>query len=160
MQRYGLRVCLLGLCLLVLVPAGLFAFGLAGGPAAAQDGSRFGLSDTDRIAIRNVISRQVAAFRHDDGDAAFAFAAPGIKQRFGTADTFMHMVRAGYQAVYRPQRFEFLDIVDLNGEPAQRVYVIGPDGNPAIALYAMQRQSDGTWLIAGCYLIEMPGETA
>jgi hypothetical protein len=36
--------------------------------------------------------------------------------------------------------------------------VIGPDGQPALALYAMERQPDGSWRIAGCTLTRPPGE--
>jgi hypothetical protein len=39
---------------------------------------------------------------------------------------------------------------------AQKMIVVGPDGKSYIALY-MEKQSDGTWRIAGCTLLEIPG---
>ena len=116
-------------------------------PAAAQE-----LSDGDRAAIRDVIGRQVEAFRRDDGDAAFGLASPNIQQMFGTSGTFMDMVRQGYQPVYRPRAFDFAEIVELNGQPAQKVHVVGPDGRPVDAFYPMTRLPDGTWRIDGCFL--------
>src|ERR1700754_3090764 len=86
-------------------------------PAMAQDAA---LSDTDRAAIRDVIGRQVEAFRRDDGDAAFGFASPTIQRMFGSSDIFMDMVRQGYQPVYRPRVFDFAEIVELNGQPTQK----------------------------------------
>ena len=71
--------------------------------------------------------------RRDDAEAAFGFASPGIRSLFGTSGTFMDMVRQGYQPVYRPQVFEFREIVDLHGLPTQKVHVIGPDGRPVTA---------------------------
>src|SRR6185436_10891700 len=118
-------------------------------PAAAQEAA---LSEADRAAIRDVIGRQVEAFRRDDGDAAFGFASPHIQHLFGSSDIFMDMVRQGYQPVYRPRVFDFREIVDLHGQPAQKVHVIGPDGRPVTAVYPMARQPDGSWRIDGCFL--------
>jgi hypothetical protein len=110
------------------------------------------VSAADRTAIRNVIEGQVEAFRRDDGAAAFGYASPNIQGLFGTAETFMEMVRQGYRPVYRPQSFEFREIVTLHGMVTQKVHVIGPDGRPVTAFYPMTRQPDGSWRIEGCYL--------
>jgi hypothetical protein len=115
-------------------------------PAQAQ------VSPADQTAIRGVIEGQVEAFRRDDGAAAFGYASPGIQGMFGTAETFMDMVRQGYRPVYRPQVFEFREIVTLQGMVTQKVHVIGPDGRPVTAFYPMTQQPDGSWRIEGCYL--------
>ena len=124
----------------------LFA-SVAGGPARAQD-----LSATDRSAIRDTIQGQVEAFRRDDGGRAFGFASPMIQGMFGTPEIFMDMVRQGYQPVYRPRVFDFREIVELDGQPTQKVHVVGPDGRPVTAYYPMVQLPDGTWRINGCYL--------
>ena len=124
----------------------------AAAPSAGADADPFGLLEADRTAIVRVIDAQLQAFRRDDGDGAFAVASPGIRRMFGDADTFMRMVRDGYQPVYRPQRVCFLDIVDYHGRPTQRVFVVGPDGVGVVALYMMERQAEGKWLIGGCIL--------
>ena len=116
-------------------------------PAAAQE-----LSGSDRAAIRDVISQQLEAFRRDDGNAAFSFASPDVQRLFGTAQTFMDMVRKGYRPVYRPRVFDFGNIVEVNGQPTQRVHVVGPDGRRVNALYPMTRLPDGSWRIDGCFL--------
>jgi len=127
----------------------LLLLALAVVPAAAQDAA---LSEADRAAIRDVIGRQVEAFRRDDGDSAFGFASPSIQQMFGRSDVFMDMVRQGYQPVYRPRVFDFREIVELNGQPAQKVHVVGPDGRPVTAFYPMTQLPDGSWRIDGCFL--------
>ena len=124
----------------------LVLFGLAF-PAAAQD-----LSAADRSAIRDVIQGQVDAFRRDDGGHAFGLASPMIQGMFGSPEIFMDMVRQGYQPVYRPRVFEFREVVTLDGQPTQKVHVIGPDGRPVTAYYPMVQLPDGTWRINGCYL--------
>ncbi len=123
------------------------------GTASAQDSRLSGdLSAADRQAIRDIIRSQVDAFRRNDDAAAFGYASPGIQRLFGTPGTFMDMVRQGYQPVYRPRVFDFEEIVDLNGQPTQKVRVIGPDGRPLTAFYPMRRLPDGSWRIDGCYL--------
>src|SRR5689334_8178466 len=104
--------------------------------AQAQDES---ISPSDSEAIRAVIQSQVDAFRRDDGDAAFGYATPEIQRLFGSPEIFMDMVRQGYQPVYRPRLFDFEEIVSLNGQPTQKVRVIGPDGRPVTAFYPMRR---------------------
>ncbi len=115
-------------------------------PAAAQ------VSPSDQEAIRDVIQKQVEAFRRDDGDTAFGYASPNIRGMFGTPDVFMDMVRQGYRPVYRPRVFEFREIVTLHGMVTQKVHVVGPDGRPVTAFYPMTQLPDGSWRIEGCYL--------
>jgi hypothetical protein len=118
-----------------------------GVPASAQD-----LSPADRSAIREVIQSQVEAFRRDDGADAFGYASPSIRGMFGSPETFMDMVRQGYQPVYRPKVFDFREILTLHGQVTQKVHVVGPDGRPVTAFYPMTQLPDGTWRIDGCYL--------
>jgi ketosteroid isomerase-like protein len=121
--------------------------------AGAAAAARAELAAADRDAIEATISAQIEAFQRDDGDAAFAFAAPGIRAQFGDAETFMAMVQAGYNAVYRPQSVRFLSLEVTDGVPTQEVHVIGPDGVPYFALYLMERQADGSWRIGGVLLV-------
>lgn len=116
------------------------------------------LNAADRAAFQRIISEQIEAFRVDDGAKAYGYAAPSLHQIFPSAEIFMQMVKRGYQPVYRPQRFTFGETGnDPLGRPSQKVVVVGPDGKTYEALYSMQRQLDGTWLIQGCTLLEVPG---
>jgi len=117
------------------------------------------LSTGDRDSIRSVIESQLDAFRRDDADDAFSFAAPIIREKFGNAVTFIEMVRTGYRPVYRPSEVVFRDI-DMSGTlPIQEVLVVDREGGSFIAHYPMQRQPDGHWLIAGCFLSPFEGES-
>lgn len=115
------------------------------------------LPAADQAAIRAVIASQIGAFRRDDDSAAFALASPNIQHLFGDAATFMAMVRRGYAPVYRPGAVAFGPLVTTDGRIEQRVQLTGPDGAPALALYDMEREPDGSWRIDGCMLV--PGES-
>ena len=129
----------------------LAAFGF--GPAGAQT------NDADKAAIQAVIQSQIAAFQKDDGPTAYGYASPTIQQKFGNPEIFMEMVRTGYAAVYHPREVEFRDLKSENGRLLQEVFVVGPDGRPALAIYEMQRQSDGSWRINGCWLVQTPDKS-
>lgn len=132
------------LCILVLA--------LAFTPLPGRAGALDDVGEPDRVAIRAIIERQLAAFQRDDGVTAFGFASPTIRAIFGTPENFMSMVRGGYAPVYRPREVEFQDLADIDGVPTQRVLLVGPDGKVVVAHYLMQRQPDGTWRINGCVL--------
>lgn len=112
-------------------------------------------SAADREAIRQVIGDQMAAFRRDDGAAAFSFASPMIQAMFGTPERFIEMVRGGYPAVYRPREVAFQTLRVVEGEIIQPVTLVGPDGVPVVAIYKMEWQDgEKVWRINGCFLAQ------
>jgi len=114
------------------------------------------LADADADSIRDVINQQIEAFRADDGERAFSFAAPVIRSKFGSADNFMTMVRTGYPDVYRPKAVEFRDLKRDGERLIQEVWFLGTGGDSTIGTYIMERQEDGTWKIAGVYMRRAP----
>ena len=119
-----------------------------GSPAFAADPP----TEVDRAQIRDVITRQLEAFKRDDGEAAFSYAAPGIKSIFGSVENFMSMVRNGYQPVQRWRSFAFRDVRLTEDLIIQKVHIEAQDGSAVTAFYVMEKQPDGTWRIAGCSL--------
>jgi Domain of unknown function (DUF4864) len=131
-------------------------FGMACGMAQGQE-----VSGSDSEAFRRIISGQIQAFRADDGLAAYSYAAPAIKKIFPSPEIFMQMVRNGYQPVYRPHSYAFGTVTtEMNGRPTQRVTIIDANGKAWIALYAFEKQADGSWKIIGCSLVESEGGEA
>lgn len=118
--------------------------------AAARAGD---VADEDRAQIKSVIERQLAAFARDDAAAAFGFASPGIQRHFGSADTFMAMVRSDYRAVYRPRSVSFGALERVEQNLVQIVDLIGPAGESVRALYIMERDGHGAWRINGVSLL-------
>lgn len=142
-----MRRLLLALLLLAAMTAGSFAVAQTAEP---------NLAPADRAAIRTVIDSQIAAFRRDDGEGAFTFASPTIRNIFGTVENFMAMVRNGYPQVYRPREVEFRELVGGADALFQLVWIVGPDGAAVIAAYEMQQQADGSWRINGVQLLKTP----
>jgi Domain of unknown function (DUF4864) len=108
----------------------------------------------DQGTIQDIIRDQIEAFRRDDGDTAYSFAAPTLKQYFPTAEGFMAMVRNGYQPIYRAQHFSFGELKQADGKFLQSVDIVGPDGVSWRAIYTFVRQDDGSLKITSCYLVK------
>jgi hypothetical protein len=114
----------------------------------------------DARAARKVIEAQLAAFADDDAERAFSFAAPSIRESFGSAEKFMTMVRQGYPVVYRPTSVRFLEPVLDSGTLLQRVRMTDDIGVPWMVVYSLERQDDKTWRIAACVAARGDGRMA
>ncbi len=120
------------------------AFG-ASLPARAQP-----VSTAEARAARSIVSAQLDAFASDDAKRAFSYAAPAIREMFGTPERFLAMVRAGYPVVYRAAGVTFLIPLRVEGELYQGVHLTDAAGTLWLATYRLERQPDGSWRIAGC----------
>src|SRR5271157_3767889 len=101
------------------------------------------VSAQDALAIRAVITEQLDAFTRDDAPRAFSLATTGIRAQFGTPEVFIDMVRSTYPVVYRRKAMQFEKPVVIEGEVVQPVKMTDAEGRAWIALYPMQRQTDG-----------------
>ncbi len=110
------------------------------------------VKDKDWTAIRRVIGAQLAALKAGDGVKAMTFAAPGIQAQFGTPDNFMRMVRDGYSPLLTARHTAFLQGAVIEDAVVQPLRLVMPDDTVVVALYQMQKQPDGRWRIAGCWI--------
>ncbi len=120
----------------------------------------YAADEADRTAIRSLIERQLDAFQRDDATTAFSFAAPGIKRSFPSGAAFLGMVRTLYPPVYRPRDVRFGEFMDSEIGPTQLVRMSDADGETWLAVYTLEKQRDGSWLISGCFLVKDASERA
>ena len=123
--------------------------------AAAAQGA---VAPDDARAVRQVIEAQLDAFRQDDAPRAFSYTAPGIREAFQTPENFLAMVRSAYPVVYRPRNVSFDPPLLLEGQLVQAVRMTDAEGHGWLAVYPMERQPDGRWLINGCHLGKLAGQ--
>ncbi|NJO08678.1 MAG: DUF4864 domain-containing protein [Leptolyngbyaceae cyanobacterium SL_1_1] len=69
--------------------------------------SEMTLTQDKKLAIRAVVQEQLRAFQADDSDAAFVLAAPSIRQKLKTADSFLTLIKTNYYPIYRPRSVVF-----------------------------------------------------
>ncbi len=128
----------------------------AAGPALADDAIA-PLDGATKTAIQGVITRQLDAIGHDDGTAAEAFAADGIRQKFPDSTAFLAMVKAHYAALIRPKSTTFGETEPSPHGPLQKVTIVAADGTVWTAIYSFEK-ADGGWRITGCGLEKIPGQ--
>jgi hypothetical protein len=100
-----------------------------------------------------VIDSQLRAFAAGDNAAAYGHAAPSIKRMFPTLEAFMGMVTGAYQPVYKPRNYAFGKVEEMSPTSIiQQVLLVGADGKDYEAVYTLELQADGTYLITGVSL--------
>jgi hypothetical protein len=127
-----------------MVRAGSVAMTLLTGAASAED--------LTAASSRAIVERQFDAFQRDDGQAAYALAAPTIKDMFSDADHFMEMVRDHYAPVYRHRSADFGAFKESGDEASLEATLVDNDNVVWTALYSFRRAPNGDWLISGCIL--------
>ena len=127
-----------------MVRAGAIAVILLTGAASAED--------LTAASSRAIVERQFEAFQRDDGQAAYALAAPTIKDMFSDADHFMAMVRDHYAPVYRHRSVDFGAFKVSGDEASLEATLVDNDNVVWTALYSFRRAPNGDWLISGCVL--------
>ena len=116
-----------------------------------QNGA-YAITASDEDEIISVVSAQLQAFQDDDFEKAYSYASPTIKTIFPDYKKFRDMVVGQYQAVYRPKSINIGSVSTEGGVPFLEVYLVDPDGIFVTAIYSMQQQENGSWLINGCFL--------
>jgi hypothetical protein len=115
-------------------------------PARAEDALQ---------TTKALIQQQIQAFLHDDANAAYSFAAPGIKAMFPDKDAFFAMVKKSYAPVYHPGNYAFgrNRAVDDGATIYQEVLITDSDGKDWSAIYQVTRQPDGSYKINGVQIV-------
>ncbi|MEM6727046.1 MAG: DUF4864 domain-containing protein [Pseudomonadota bacterium] len=127
-----------------LFAAVLIAVGLAGSAQAQDEG------------IQATITGQMEAFRADDFDRAFTFAAPNIKRAFGSSERFGTMVRNGYPMVWKNANVRYLELRELGGRLWQKVQIEDQQGAFHYLDYMMVETAEG-WQIGAVQFLPEPG---
>ena len=128
------------------------AWALAGACALAQVPGVGTLPAQDWREIRSAVEAQRAALVAGDAQRAYGYAARGIREQFGDADTFMTMVRTAFGALIDARDAELLDGAVIDGQVIQPLRLVLPDNTVLVALYSMVRERGGAWRINGCVL--------
>jgi hypothetical protein len=99
---------------------------------------------------RAVVEAQLRAFADDDAVKAFLLSSQAVRERFGSPDRFMAMIRRRYPMVCRPASVAFLKPQWEDSDLMQSVQMTDAQGSGWLATFRLQPQPKGAWLIAGC----------
>lgn len=99
---------------------------------------------------RAVVQAQLDAFAGEDAVKAFLLNSESVRERFGSPDRFMAMIRRRYPMVYRPASVAFQRPQWEDSDLMQSVQMTDSQGTGWLATFRLQPQAKGPWLIAGC----------
>lgn len=129
-----------GVFIAIAIIQGLVAFSAEAGEAEIK-------------AAQGIIDSQLRAFQAGDAEAAYSYAAPGVKTIFPTVEAFMGMVASGYQPMHKPKSYGFGKAEEMGPTSIiQQVMIVGPDGKDYEAVYTLELQPDGQYKITGVSL--------
>jgi hypothetical protein len=119
--------------------------------ASAGDGLKPSEMKT-KDALHKVIANQLAAFRADNYEAAYAYADAAIKSQF-PVEQFEQMVKRGYPEIAHSISATFGLTFDNGDEAVVNVRVIGADQQAVPYQYMLHRDGD-SWRITGVALLK------
>ncbi len=108
--------------------------------------------------VRSTISSQIDAFKENNVNKAYTFAAPNIQAQFPNPDIFGLMVRNGYPIIWKPKSFKFTEFKALGTTCIQRVLFQSDSGSIASYDYILEK-NDNVWKIAGVLTVNSADET-
>jgi hypothetical protein len=131
----------------MIVILGLFAWV----PLQAYAGQ---LLPHEEQAIQSAVQLQIDALTKDDADSAFALATTDTRNRLGTPDNFLRLIKEQYDPVYRHRLALFSEPTVVDNEVYQLVRLTDLNNQVWVAIYLMLKDEDGSWKIDGCQLVE------
>lgn len=137
-------------CRLLAIVSMVLALGLPIGsnafarPVGAHDAKR----------IQAVVKSHLKALAEDDAPRAFASATSETREQLGSPENFLNLIKEEYTPIYHNKHAIFAPAETINGQTIQMVRVTGSDNRVWVALFRMERDSDSSWKIAGCQLLE------
>ncbi len=112
------------------------------------------LSKKDVAAIQSAVQLQINALANDDAASAFELTTVDTRNRLGTADNFLRLIKEQYDPVYRHQTALFSVPQMVHGKIYQLVRLTDLNSHVWVAIYLMHKDEQGAWKIDGCELVE------
>ena len=112
------------------------------------------ISENDKIAIRQLIEKQLSAFQSKDEATAFALTSPTIQRKYGQND-FINTIESDYDAIIKPRSIMFKGFTLVNNYPALVSMIMNQAGELAQGVFVVQHQPDYSWRIHGYELLSM-----
>lgn len=137
-------------CRLLAIGSLLVALGLPlGSNAFAQP-----VQARDAKHIKAVVKSHLKALAEDDAARAFAAATSETREQLGSAENFLQLIKEEYSPIYHNREAMFVPAEVIDGQTIQVARVTGSDNRVWVAMFRMERDTDHSWKIAGCQLLE------
>lgn len=110
------------------------------------------ISESDKVEIRQLIEKQLQAFRQKDEVTAFALTSPSIQRKYPQHD-FMRAIKSRYDAIVQPRSIVFQGFTLVNSYPALVAMILDRKGELVQGIFVVQHQPDYSWRVHGYELL-------
>lgn len=112
------------------------------------------LRESEMAQIRSAVQAQIEALTKDDAVKAFDLTTEDTRNRLGSPDNFLKMIKEKYDPVYRHRMALYSSPQIVLGKVYQAVRLTDLDSHVWVAIYLMHKDEEGTWKIDGCQLVQ------
>lgn len=112
------------------------------------------ISENDKIEIRQLIEKQLQAFRQQDENTAFALTSPTIQYKY-KQNNFIQTLESEYGAIVKSRSIMFQGFTLVNNYPALVSMIMNHQGELTQGVFIVQHQPDYSWRIHGYQLISV-----
>lgn len=125
-------------------------------PAASAEEIRQALGESEIAEIRSAVETQIDALTNDDAAKAFDLTTEDTRNRLGSPDNFLKIIKEKYEPVYRHRLALYSSPQVVLGKVYQAVRLTDLESHVWVAIYLMHKDEQGTWKIDGCQLVQTP----
>jgi hypothetical protein len=114
------------------------------------------LRESEMVEILSAVQTQIDALTNDDAAKAFDLTTEDTRNRLGSPDNFLKIIKEKYEPVYRHRMALYSPPQIVLGKVYQAVRLTDLDSHVWVAIYLMHKDEEGIWKIDGCQLVQTP----
>lgn len=118
------------------------------------------ITDSDANDIRELIRKQLSAFRNGDTVTAFALSSDAIQSTFGTPDRLLELIKGKYPSLMTSDNVAFGEYVITPDGIGVVLEIEDADGVVSHALYLVVQEGPVSWKVNGCMILPNRGVRA
>lgn len=112
------------------------------------------ITENDKITIRQLVEKQLQAFKKNDRDTAFSLISPNIQEKL-EPNSFLTRIKKKYNAIVNPRSIMFQGFTLVEDRPALASMIMDRDGQLTQGIFIVEYQHGFGWCICGYKLLSV-----
>ena len=112
------------------------------------------ITENDKIVIRQLVEKQLQAFKKNDWDTAFSLTSPSIQNKLEPS-SFITTIKQKYNAIVDPRSIMFQGFTLIDDYPALTSMIMDQNGQLTQGIFIVEYQHGFDWCICGYKLLSV-----
>jgi hypothetical protein len=117
-----------------------------------------GLGTQPLNPVEDLISRHIGAIKNREADLAWSMTTEKFHDKYHSAKGYLSHLRLKKRPIYNHDGFSFTEQTQTKGSVIQKIELEDPYGDPVTAIFRVEKQSDGQWLIDSFALLSFEAD--